>query len=282
MATAQGTARAQTFVRRTQPYARVQQGKILAEEYQAMVRTPNGWAAALAAFQGLKGDSRLALNEWHYSIMIQACAKGAQWEKAIDLFAQMRDKRLKPNTHTFTHLINACAAAETVEMAERAYGAMLAHRVRPNSYIATALIAAQTRHGHWERALQVLAHAETLPYDLRANGFSYNAAIDACRKGEKWDMAVHLLQRMRHRGQQQTEYSFHAVLGALGDAKQWEPALRVFQWMRRAGLGPTPQAREALARACDGAPPEVLAATERPVSAVAAAAAAGAVPAKEA
>lgn len=241
--------------------ARTQQGKMLADEYAAMVKSSEtGWLAALSAFQGLRGDSRLALNDKHYNIMIHACSKAHQWERALDMFGQMQDKRFRPNNHTFTHLINACGGAADGLMCRRVYASMIANRVRPNSYTATAMITALSKTGDWETGLHVLADAERMPAMMRANAFTYNSAIDACRKADQWDICWKLFNRMQYKGETPAEYTYTAMLNAAADAKKWEAALKLVRLMRRQGFTTSVQHKDVTRRAFEGAPPEAVAA----------------------
>ena len=243
--------------------ARMQQGKMLADEYAAMVKSSGtGWLAALAAFQGLRGDSRLALNDKHFNIMIHACSKAQQWEKALDLFSQMQDKRFRPNNHTFTHLINACGGVGDGIMPRKVYASMIAHRVKPNSYTATAMITALSKTGEWEVGLQVLADAERMPAMMRANAYTYNSAIDACRKADQWDMCWKLFHRMQRRGEPPAEYTYSAMMNAAADAKKWEAALILIRTMKRQGFGISVQTKDVTRRAFEGAPPDAVAAME--------------------
>lgn len=214
--------------------------RLLANEFTAQVKTPGGgWMAALSTFVGLKGESRLAMNEVHYSILINACAKADLWDTALLLYSQMRERHLVPNHLTFTHLIAACGGHGDGEFAERAYATMLTHHVKPNTYTSTALVAAFGKAGKWEKSLEVLEDsAENGPNWARANSYTYNAAIDACRRANRWELCVEILRLMEKRAIEPVEYTYNAVLSSLSENQQLDQARQILIEMKSKGFTP--------------------------------------------
>ena len=66
------------------------------------------------------------------------------------------------------------------------------------------------------------------------NTITYNAAIQACERGDAWREAIRLFERMREAGVQQDTITYNAVVRACERAGQWELA---FDFMKQMELG---------------------------------------------
>ena len=111
---------------------------------------------ALVVFEKAKAGG-VALNTFTFNAAISACAKGGEWQKALDLVDELKQQRgLEPDVITYTAAISACA-----------------------------------KGGQWLTALELLD--ELKHRGLEPNIITYSAAISACEKGRQWETGIDIL-----------------------------------------------------------------------------------------
>jgi pentatricopeptide repeat domain-containing protein 1 len=63
------------------------------------------WQRAMAVFEEMKAAG-VQPNDITYSALISACDKGAQWQRAMEVFEEMKEAGVQPNVQTFNPLIS--------------------------------------------------------------------------------------------------------------------------------------------------------------------------------
>ena len=102
----------------------------------------------------------LVPNEITYSSVINACAKGDQWQRALDLLEEMRSRGLVPDEITYNSVINACAKGD-----------------------------------QWQRALNLFDRMRFC--NLTPNLVTYDAALNACAIGRQPERALSLFESLQ-------------------------------------------------------------------------------------
>jgi len=134
------------------------------------------WQRAVECLMTLQGQADLIA----YSAAITACAKGAAWEQALLLVANLHAIRTKLDVITFGAGMSACEKA-----------------------------------GVWQQSGFLLQ--DVLNQEVQANAVVYNAAISACSRGAQWRGAQLLLHEMCERKLQADTISFNSAC-LFGDA----------------------------------------------------------------
>ena len=145
-----------------------------------------------------KQDANLT-NEFHYSCVIDACAKRGQWEHALEMLAEAKRKGIEADAITYNSVINACAQG-----------------------------------GQWERALEMLAEAKR--EGIEANAITYNSVINACAKGGQWERALEMLAEAKREGIEVDTITYSSVINACAQGGQWERALEMLAEAKREGI----------------------------------------------
>ena len=91
------------------------------------------------------------------------CKQGGEWERALSLLRETRQRGLQPDIISYSAAISACE-----------------------------------KGGQWERALELLDEMKT--WGLRPNVISCSAAITACEKSCQWERALSIFQEMVRQG----------------------------------------------------------------------------------
>ena len=59
--------------------------------------------------------AKIPPDEFVYSSVISACARGRDWDRALEILSEMRLDNLVPNVVTYTALITALRAGNSVQ-----------------------------------------------------------------------------------------------------------------------------------------------------------------------
>ena len=85
---------------------------------------------------------------------------------------------------------------------------------------------------------------------IAADTITYNAAISACEKGQRWHGALGLLVEMRRAGIAANTITYSAAISACEKEQQWQGALDLFAQMGRAGITASNIIHDAVVRSC--------------------------------
>ena len=70
-------------------------------------------------------------NEITYSSVIHACAKGDEWQRALELFDEMQPRNLTPNSIAYAADLHACAIGRQPERALSLFESLQRERLTP-------------------------------------------------------------------------------------------------------------------------------------------------------
>jgi len=155
----------------------------------------NSWQAALQFLKMMSTTFNIKPNAHCYSAAVNACEKGGQWQRALELFQQMQDNHVQPTTITCTSVVSACKVC-----------------------------------GQWQEALSVLTQMKTM--GVPADAHTFSNAISACNKAGKWMAAIRTYEDMRSYNVEPTVVCFGAVLCACQKGKQWQVAMAILNEMK--------------------------------------------------
>lgn len=184
-------------------------------------------------------------NAHAYCAAINACEKGGQWLRAIELFKLMQERGVMPNTVTCTSVICACKAGGHWQDALTILHSMPELGVEPDAHTYTNAISACNKAGKWMLA-------QTTFDEMRANGVAptlvtYGALLSACENGRQWKTALSLLNEMPMKPD---HVAYNAVIGACNKSNRWAEAVSVLDQMDKRRVVPDQKGYDVVARAC--------------------------------
>lgn len=167
-------------------------------------------------------EDQLEPNAFSFSAAIAACERAGESEKALALFAGLREAGGAVDRTLWNAAISAAASA-------------------PDSGSETGVDLAQS-------LLSQMTEEGFIP-DIRA----YNAVLKACERAADWDTAIDTLGAMKAEKISPDAISYTSAVGALGRAREWEKALSLWMTMLSDGVSPDALALRTLLRALSGA-----------------------------
>ncbi|CAE7417373.1 unnamed protein product [Symbiodinium natans] len=218
--------------------------------------------AALAAVgQSAWGAAVQMLTEVHlrnirssvvtFSTLLTACGDGAEWRRALRLFAWVAESGLQVNLIIFNAAAAATASEDWRGATLRLVG--LRDREMPADVISYNTTLSNHLSKDWPRALQLFA-ALCFHGRLRGNAVSCNACISACEKGARWERALELLAdsppQCRTPGGPDLAGA-NAAGSACGRAGLWEWTRLLFEGLTASGILPDGISRHVDISACE-------------------------------
>mmetsp|Transcript_44675 Transcript_44675/g.83288 ORF Transcript_44675/g.83288 Transcript_44675/m.83288 type:complete len:620 (+) Transcript_44675:164-2023(+) len=132
---------------------------------------------------------------------IQACQRGAHWERALSLLMGMSAALMRPDFGSFRATIRMCKG-----------------------------------NGHWQHVLSLLKKMQSV--DITPDVSLFYAAMKSCHKNDQPERAVSLINQMRVAGVRPDLKSFNLALWVCAENGLWKRAVDLLEDMSAEGLTP--------------------------------------------
>jgi pentatricopeptide repeat protein len=169
-----------------------------------------------------------------YTAAIDACSKGGQWQKAVELLHEMPQHRLKADVTCYNATIDACSKGGQWQKAVEVLREMQQQGLKPNAISYNATIDACSTCAQWQEAIKLLR--EMQQQQLVANIVTYSRVINACQKGEQWQLTLDLLAELKAASLQPDVITHNCVIDALHVAHEHEKAEVMYVEMLQCGI----------------------------------------------
>eukprot|EP00434_Breviolum_minutum_P019633 symbB.v1.2.017318.t1/scaffold1341.1/size124323/9 len=154
--------------------------------------------------------------------MISCCERGAEWNRALELFQEMGKQQVSRTTISYGSMMSAFEKGKQWILALQVMEQMDAAKVRKDAVVHNAAMSACEKCSQWQSAHAILS---TMHPKLR-DTYSFNAVMAASANARMWEVTIHLLQAMREDSLADS-YSYAAAISAYG-VQHWAAALALF------------------------------------------------------
>ncbi|CAJ1458338.1 unnamed protein product [Effrenium voratum] len=174
-----------------------------------------------------------------YTAAIACC--GAQWEQALLLASTC----LRPTTWVYNACLSSCEKAAQWPTALALLKDLQDLALTFDAFTCSSVVSCCARARQAAVALRLFAELRTA-----ANAAACTAALGAC-EGQRWPMALQLLDEFRTSRQQGDVVLFNTVITTCSSSSRWTEALQIFADLPRQQLKPSRVTYGAVARALE-------------------------------
>ncbi|CAI5457975.1 unnamed protein product [Closterium sp. Yama58-4] len=219
---------------------------------------------ALGVVEEMKAKGLNAANEGTYQALITVCRRQRQGERALVVYAAMRQAGMAPGMLTFNALISCCHQAQRFEDAFRLKADMEAQGLKPDVVTYTSLMALVVKTGpyrgrsspaqRFERAMELYREMRSPERAVQPDAITFNTLMFAAAQAKLPGKVLEVYGMMVADGVVPNQITFGILLDAVGSGGRLTAALQVFNEMRAAGIPPTTSTFNYLIDACATAP----------------------------
>ncbi|CAI5471561.1 unnamed protein product [Closterium sp. Yama58-4] len=224
---------------------------------------------ALGVVEEMKAKGLNAANEGTYQALITVCRRQRQGERALVVYAAMKQAGMAPGMLTFNALISCCHQAQRFEDAFRLKADMEAQGLKPDVVTYTSLMALVVKTGpyrgrsspaqRFERAMELYREMRSPERAVQPDAITFNTLMFAAAQAKLPGKVLEVYGMMVADGVPPNQITFGILLEAVGSGGRLTAALQVFNEMRAAGIPPTTSTFNYLIDACATAPqPDVV------------------------
>jgi len=199
-----------------------------------VLKAARQWEKALEIFAEMRSSRECAPNLISCSLMASCYRQTGDWPKAIELLGTARQQGIHLDTRVYQDLMYTAMKsqrwAEAIEMFESFQETGL--KAKPSLHC-LALEAAQ-RKTDWKKALSLLADLQENNWPLKDHAVEWAAA--ALAEGAAWEQATELFNTRQQLRTRLSQTSCESILGAHQSAGKWQESLELLEKMENEGL----------------------------------------------
>ncbi|CAK9084594.1 unnamed protein product [Durusdinium trenchii] len=177
-----------------------------------------------ARFLQAMAEDQLQPNAFAYQAVLNGYAKKMnKWQKAVQLFSEMRKSEIKPTANSYAAVIDSCGKAGELRHAERWFNQISKESIRPNSVCYNVLISANARQGYADGALRWLQRMHNaMLFDIVAYNSALHSLCESQSRPRAQEEAEALLRDLRSYKLHPTAITLDLLEKLLGAARRDE------------------------------------------------------------
>lgn len=187
-----------------------------------------------------------------YVELLSLCKSARESDWALELLQQMDELGLRPDKTCFELVTVVCAKCQNVKWAVRLCAEMEQRGMQPSLDVFNTVLMSCSRQQNWKTVLKMLKLREAKGEGELPDQESYSHVLRTVGQNSDWQGSVSLLARARERELPSLENAaYSAAMDACSRCTKWELAVDIFDLMETEGPEPDQFTLAAAARACE-------------------------------
>lgn len=174
------------------------------------------------------------VNEIAYTSTISALSKGKQWEKALELFHEIKSSGGEPSVITYNATMTALERGLQWKSALDLFEEMKRKKMAVTIVSYGSAIAACDKGCKWKLCLRYLDEMSEL--NIQKNVVVFGAAMSCMEKSCRADIAFQLMDKMKSEGIDPNVHIYNSLISACAKCDLWKKGLEVFYEMEQTGV----------------------------------------------
>ncbi|CAN4089040.1 unnamed protein product [Withania somnifera] len=162
---------------------------------------------------GLVQKWDLKLNCYSYKCLLQAYIRLCNYDKALEVYQEMRRRGYKLDIFAYNMLLDALARDQKVDQVHKVFEDMKKWHCEPDEYTYTILIRMTGKLGKPGESLSFFH--EMLLQGISPNIIAYNTIIEALAKGRMVDKSIFVFSKMVENSCRPNEFTYSIILNVL-------------------------------------------------------------------
>jgi pentatricopeptide repeat protein len=170
------------------------------------------------AYEGLLGQGLLP-DTVTLNTLISAYGRAGLYGKMQCVIDYMWRYSYPMTTATYNSVVEVYGKAGKIDLMDSAFKDMKAKGVKPNCVTFSSILSAYGKHGCWHNVEKIMRQV----YNYNAADTAvYNAAIDACQKGQNFEDMEKMFVEMKEEGFQPDGITYTILVGAWKRARKFD------------------------------------------------------------
>lgn len=192
---------------------------------------------------------KFTLNSVLYSTLVKGFANTHQYDRAMDMWREMKQNGIAMNTVLFNAIIDAQARVGNMDNVSILVEDMAATGIAPDSITHSTIVKGYCVKGDLDRAFQIFR--EMQEKNLAKDAVVYNTILDGCVRNNRFDLSEEMLKLMEDLNIPPSNFTLGIVIKMYGRMKQLPKAFEALQSVPRKGnFKPNVQVYGSLMCAC--------------------------------
>lgn len=197
-------------------------------------------------------STRPLVNTVIYSTILKGFANAKETDKVMKLYEEMRAGGIQPNNITYNTILNAFAQGGVMDRVPALLMDMkkAVPPAEPDIVTYSTIVKGYCNSGALDHALEILKEVQS-DGKFTPDEVLYNSLLDGCAKEHRPNEALKLLDDMKTRGVQPSNYTLSILVKLMGRCRRLNQAFEIIEDIRReVGLKVNIQVYTCLIQAC--------------------------------
>jgi len=199
-----------------------------------VLKSAHQWEKAYEIFADMRSSTTCAPNLISCSLMATCHRQSGDWAAAVELLETARQQGIQLDTRVYQDLICTTMKAQRWAAAIKVFDSFEETGATGQANLHCMALEAAQRNQEWKKALSILAGIQDKCLPLKDYAVEWAAA--ACSETASWEQALVLFNMRQQRKARLSQTSCESIIAAHQSAGRWQASLKILDEMKEEGL----------------------------------------------